>query len=137
MKSKVLYALYCPNDVLVIALLKWISMTQEITAVQLENVHKGTSQQPNIDWLRKQHMMRRQLSLSPSPPHSSTSSSPEFQMRTIQGWQVLYHMCVFYLFVYVSMHTYVDVCVRQQCQVVRASTLIPGVATLVFLTETH
>jgi len=82
-------------------------MSQEITTVQLENVHKGTSQQPNIDWLRKQHIMRRQLSLSPSPPHSSTSSSPEFQMRTIQGWQVPYHTCVLYLFVCASIHIYV------------------------------
>lgn len=47
------------------------------------------SQQNNVEWLRKQHQMRKQMSSSPSPPHSSTSSSPEFQSRTVEGWQVI------------------------------------------------
>ena len=66
-------------------------LLQSNTAAQLENMIKDavpSSQQNNVEWLRKQHQMRKQVSSSPSPPHSSTSSSPEFQSRTVEGWQV-------------------------------------------------
>lgn len=65
--------------------------TDNTTAAQLENMLKDSvppgSQQQNLEWLRKQHQTRKQVSSSPSPPHSSASSSPEFQSRTVEGWQ--------------------------------------------------
>jgi len=89
------------------------SILQESITVQLENVHKDTSQQQNVDWLRKQHMIRQQMSSSPSPPHSSTSSSPEFQVRTVQGWQVLHR----------TVHARVYTCVCGCVHTVHAGTL--------------
>lgn len=65
-------------------------LIQNNTAAQLENMLKDAvppSQQQNLEWLRKQHQLRKQTS-TPSPPHSSTSSSPVFQSRSIEGWQV-------------------------------------------------
>ena len=66
-------------------------LLQSSTASQLENMIKDGvlhSQENNLEWLRKQHQMRKQTSSSPSSPHLSTSSSPEFQSQGVEGWQV-------------------------------------------------